>query len=289
MTHAYIPDAIREHRADHPEDRNIKMSAKIPKGSEVVVLESRSRQTAEATYRSLQQGVADRLIRDHQRTIDQIVKQYESDLSRAKIRLDELTDQRIFTVQEKLIQGEIDRGRGHLASLKDQAKLVEAEKKRLDETKKLLTQQATDVKAILATVSDRRTQAVSEVTDEARATTLLMLDSQIAESRARLGALEETVVYLAGKRTWDPTQAAGGYPARSGGAVGHDQRVWQQARKTPCGPRAGPRPSNNRPSTTSRSSSPVSALPRRSWPLRDRWIPWESGAPPSSHSTPCWA
>jgi hypothetical protein len=54
-----------------------------------------------------------------------------------------------------------------------------------------LTQQVADVKAILATVNDRRAQAVAEVTDEARAMTLLMLDSQIGDSRSRLGALEE--------------------------------------------------------------------------------------------------
>jgi hypothetical protein len=79
----------------------------------------------------------------------------------------------------------------HLASLKDQAKLIETEAKRLDETKKLLAQQVADVRAILAMANDRRAQAVAEATDEARAMTLLMIDSQIMDSRSRLGALEE--------------------------------------------------------------------------------------------------
>ena len=191
LTHAYIPDVLRAYHAEHPDGPRMKIDAKIPKGSEIVVLESRGPREAEPAHRALHEAVAERLIRDHRRTVDQILSQYESERSRAKLKLDELTDRRISIVQEQLLQGEIERGRLHLASLKDHAKLIETEAKRLDETKKLLAQQVADVRAVLATANDHRAQAVTEATDEARAMTLLMLDSQIMDSRSRLGALEE--------------------------------------------------------------------------------------------------
>jgi hypothetical protein len=191
LTHAYIPDVLRAYHADHPEGPRMKVDAKIPKGSQLVVLESRGPKNAEPVYRALHEATIDKLISDHRRAIDEILTQHTSERSRAAIKLDELADRRIFAVQEQLLQGEVERGRLHLASLKDQAKLIETEAKRLDETKKLLAQQVADVRAILAMANDRRAQAVAEATDEARAMTLLMIDSQIMDSRSRLGALEE--------------------------------------------------------------------------------------------------
>ena len=191
LTHAYIPDVLRAYRADHPEGRRVQVDAKIPKGSQLVVLESRGPKDAEPVYRALHEATIDKLIGDHRRTSDEILTQYASERSRAAIKLDELADRRIFAVQEKFLQGEIERGQLRLGSLRDQAGLIEAEAKRLDETKKLLTQQVADVRAVLATANDRRAKAVAEATDEARAMTLLMIDSQIMDSRSRLGALEE--------------------------------------------------------------------------------------------------
>ena len=178
-------------RAAHPEGRGVPISAKIPKNSELVVLESRAPREDESTSRSLHEAVVRRLITDHQRTVNQILAQYESELSRAKLKLDELADWRVFTVQEKLLQGEIDRGKLHLDALKDQTKLLETEVKRFDETRKLLTQQVAEARADLAAANNHRTQAVPEVTDGARAMALLMIDGQMMDGRSRLRALEE--------------------------------------------------------------------------------------------------
>ncbi len=191
LTHAYIPDVLRAYHADHPDGRRVQVDAKIPKGSQLVVLESRGPKDAEPVYRALHEATIDKLIRDHRRAIDEILTQHASERSRAAIKLDELTDRRIFAVQERFVQGEIERGRLRLGSLRDQATLIETETKRLDETKKLLAQQVADVRAVLVTANDRRAKAGAEATDEARAMTLLMIDSQIMDSRSRLGALEE--------------------------------------------------------------------------------------------------
>jgi hypothetical protein len=135
--------------------------------------------------------VAGRLVADHQRTADQTIRQYESELARAQLKLDELSDRRVFIVQEKLIQGDIERGKLRLASLKDQAALIETEAKRYEDTKKLLTQQVADLRADITSAANHRALAASEATDGARAMTLLMLDSQIVDSRSRLRTLEE--------------------------------------------------------------------------------------------------
>ncbi len=191
LTHAYIPDVVRTYHAEHPDGPRVKISAKIPKGSEVVVLESRGSRADEPAHRSLHEAVSERLVRDHQRTAVQIIRRYKSDLSRAKLKLEELSDRRVFAVQEKLLQGEIERGQLRLGALKDQASLIEGEAKRFDETKKLLTQQVADLRTDIASAMDHRGRAAPEATDGARAMTLLMLDSQIVDSRSRLRTLEE--------------------------------------------------------------------------------------------------
>ena len=117
--------------------------------------------------------------------------QYKAELARARVKLDELQDQRIFAVQEKALQGEIVRGKREVESLKDQATLLEAQQKRLDETKHRLGQQIAEAKALLAVATENRGRAVSEATDEAKAMTLLMIDSSIAESHSRVAGLEE--------------------------------------------------------------------------------------------------
>jgi len=188
---AYIPQTLRDYAERNQSPKRFKIDVRVPKGSELVMLESRGPADLASVYLLLQGAVADKLIRDHQRTIDQIDRQYKAELARARVKLDELQDQRIFTVQEKALQGEIARGKQRVESLKDQAKLIEAQQKRLDETKHLLAQQIAEAKAFLAVSGESRGKAVTEATDEAKAMTLLMIDSSIAESRSRVAGLEE--------------------------------------------------------------------------------------------------
>jgi len=188
---AYIPQTLRDYAESNQSPERFKIDVRVPKGSELVMLESRGPANLASVYLLLQGAVADKLIQDHQRTIDQIHRQYEAELARARMRLDELQDQRIFTVQEKALQGDIARGKQKIESLKDQAKLLETQQKRLDETKHLLGQQISESKALLAVVTENRGRAVNEATNEAKAMTLLMIDSSIAESRSRVAGLEE--------------------------------------------------------------------------------------------------
>ena len=241
LNQAYIPQTLRDYAEKNQSRERVRIDARVPKGSELVVLESRGPADLAPVYLLLQGAVADTLIQDHQRTIDQIDRQYKAELTRARVRLDELQDQRIFavqekalqgeiargkrkveslkdqatllqykaelsrahmrldelqdqrifTVQEKALQGEIARGKQRIESLKDQATLLEAQQKRLDETKSLLVQQIAEAKAIVAVAGESRGKAVTEATDEAKAMTLLMINSSIAESRSRVAGLEE--------------------------------------------------------------------------------------------------
>lgn len=193
LAHGYIPSTLQAYRDEHPEGPTVKITAKVPKGSEVIVLESRATRDAASTHRALHEHVFRRLIADHQRTTDQVIARYRSDLARATLKLEELADRRVFIVQEKLLQGDVERGQLRLEALRDQATLIETEAKRFDETKKLLTQQVADLRADIASATQHRTRATSEATDGASAMTLLMLDSQIVDSRSRLRTLEERV------------------------------------------------------------------------------------------------
>jgi len=81
-----------------------------------------------------------------------------------------------------------------LEELKDQERLLMASDKRLNDVVKMVTRQLEEAKQDLATAENSRKRSVKEATNEARAMTLLMLDSGIKSQRERVANLEERLV-----------------------------------------------------------------------------------------------
>jgi capsular polysaccharide biosynthesis protein len=162
---SYIPLVQHEYLTNHPEDDNVyKLSARIPKGSEIVVLQSKGAEEHATAFITLQQGVVDKVKKDHQRIVDVLRKEAEIERNKAQSKLDEL---------------------------KDEASVLRAKEKRLNDMVQLLTKQIEDTKAHLAKVNQNRARAVGEAKNEAKAMTLLMLDSDIQQQRERLAQLQE--------------------------------------------------------------------------------------------------
>jgi hypothetical protein len=162
---SYIPLAQHEFNLTHPDNTNVfKITARIPKGSEIVVLESKGTQTDSEILKTLQQSVVDKVKQDHQRIIGTLRQEVEIERNVAKSKLEEL---------------------------KDEVKLVNAKQKRLNDMSQLLKNQIEDTKKYIANVTDSRLKAANEVNNEATAMTLLMLDTDIQQQRERLAQLEE--------------------------------------------------------------------------------------------------
>ena len=165
---SYIPLVIHDYFKAHPEEdkKNYEIKARIPKGSQIVVLESKGAESESPVYLKLHQDVVDMVKRDHQRIIGIVKKEVENERNEAISKLNEL---------------------------KDEGGLIAAREKRTHELDLLLNGQIKQIQEQLVKVESSRQKAVKEATNEAKAMTLLMLDSDIEKRRERLSELQERV------------------------------------------------------------------------------------------------
>ena len=165
---SYIPFVQLQYRNQDQSDEKIyRISARVPKGSQLVVLESNGVESVSEIYKDLQQRVVNEVKKDHKRIIEVIRKELEIARNEAVNQLEEL---------------------------KDHEKLLLARSERLSEIVKLVTRQVEEAKQDLTTAENSRKRSVKEATNEAKAMTLLMLDSGIKDQRERLAKLEERLI-----------------------------------------------------------------------------------------------
>ena len=131
------------------------------------------------------------LIDSHGKQIAISKKQYEILAQRAKLILKELEDPKIFALDENTIKGTIESVQSDLDGLDDQKTILLTQKKGLKETRKLLLDEIVQIEKNLKVSYAERGRAVSEVKDEAKAMTFLMLSSGIQKDENRLAALRE--------------------------------------------------------------------------------------------------
>lgn len=165
---SYIPLARQRYLKAHAdEDRAFNVEARIPKGSQLIVLESTAREQDRPVYQELQAQVVQDLVADHNR---------------------------VFNIIRSGAELEKQRAVGALDVLKDGEQFLLAELKRTDQSAALLKQQIADANGLIEEAQKNRAKAVGEARDEAKAMTLLMLDNEIQQSRVRLGTLDERLL-----------------------------------------------------------------------------------------------
>ena len=162
---SYIPFVQLQYRNENLDNEKIyTISARVPKSSQIIVLESKGGEEQEAIYKDLQQRVINQVQNDHKRILEVIRKELEISHSDAVNKLEEL---------------------------KDTARLLESREKRLSSIAELIISQIEDAKKDLALAEKNRQRSVKEATNEAKAMTLLMLDNEVQQQRQRLANLEE--------------------------------------------------------------------------------------------------
>lgn len=162
INEAYIPYVLE--RLAQEQAEGYRIAARIPKDSEVIVLESKAPETKGVTIINLQKQVVDHVKRNHQR---------------------------VFDIIKKEINVELDKSKNKLSALQDRHKVLIADLERLDHASKLLTDQIKNLKALVADAIGYRKKARTQTGDETRAMTLLMIDNEIQQNNLRLAALEE--------------------------------------------------------------------------------------------------
>lgn len=162
---SYIPLAQQDYFDQHSEQESVvKIDVRVPKNSQIIVLSSKGPDDQGDIHKALQQSVVDRLKKDHGRIIDVIRKETEILQHQAAAKLEEL---------------------------KDANELIMARGKRLNNFAELLTKQAEEARKDLLQVKNNRQKSVKEATNEAKAMTLLMLDSEIRNYRELLAEIDE--------------------------------------------------------------------------------------------------
>ena len=162
---SYIPLARQQYLTQHPEMGNVpKIDARVPKGSQIIVLSSKGPESADVDHKSVQQAVVDMVQQDHDRIVNVLRKETEIQQNKAVAKLEEL---------------------------KDAATLIQAREKRLGDISTLLAKQAKEVRSDLARAKSDRAKAIKQTKDESRALTLMMLDSGMQQYRQRLAKIDE--------------------------------------------------------------------------------------------------
>lgn len=162
---SYIPLARQQYLAKHGELGGVpRIEARIPKGSQIIVLSSKGSESDSAAHKMVQQAVVVMVKKDHGRIVDVMRKETEILQNKATAKLEEL---------------------------KDEATLIQAREKRLGDISTLLAGQAKDVRGDLARAQADRAKAVRQTKDEAQALTLMMLDNSMQQYRQRLAEIDE--------------------------------------------------------------------------------------------------
>ncbi|NOZ53502.1 MAG: hypothetical protein GXP08_10245 [Gammaproteobacteria bacterium] len=165
---SYVPLVQLQYSKQYLNDNRVyQISARVPKESLLIVLESKGLEEDGDTYKQLQQLVVDEVKKDHQRILEIIRKELE--ISR-NVAINELEE------------------------LKDNHKLLLAREKRLDEVTLLLKQQIEGAKKDLEHAENNRQRSIKEAINAEKAMTLLILDADVHKQRERIANLEERLI-----------------------------------------------------------------------------------------------
>jgi len=215
---SYIPQALHDFTQAQEDDSGYKVEGRIPKGSELIVLEAKAPEEDGAAYLTIMQTVIDKVESDHRRVSAVIRSNLKTQLLKARLALDNLTDPSTLAVEKRALESKLLKARLELerlkdprtlalpkkdlqtrkakvektlADLRDKETLLKARYQRLDEADKLLKQQIADLRAQIDAANSRRAKAIANLTSEASAMTMLMIDNELQQNRTRLAALEE--------------------------------------------------------------------------------------------------
>lgn len=162
---SYIPQQRDRYLSAHPDSRDtFDVTARVPRGSQLIVLESKATAQNADALQQIQGQVVQALVADHARIFEDHRRATELSKQRAE------RDLEVLAGKEAILRGRIER---------------------LQQTAQLLGQQIADTGTLIEDATKNRARAVTEARDEARAMTLLMLDNEVRENRAHLAKLQK--------------------------------------------------------------------------------------------------
>lgn len=160
----YIPAVLSDYANNNPDADLFEITARVPKGSDLVVVEAKEKESNAELIKSLEGAVVDLIKMDHSRIIELVKSDFQADLEKKKRALESVQE------QQKMLLSDLERN-----------KVLST----------LLERQVADVKSLMDDAISSRKKARGSVGDATSAMTLLMIDNEIDQNRKRLAGLEE--------------------------------------------------------------------------------------------------
>ena len=167
LNESYIPFISQQRLQAEPDARQIRVSAEIPKDSNLILMRSEGDLADQEIHFSVHKQILDRLAQDHNPVVDVVKLSMENDLNRVRNQLDKL---------------------------KDEALSLQAQGKRLDEQEILLKEQLRDMQKLIDGSESNRNKALTEVEGEAKAMTLMLIDTETKKYMDREGEIKERLL-----------------------------------------------------------------------------------------------
>ncbi len=218
LTETYIPLTLNEYSHETgPNATPIEVSATTPPDSSLILLESIGTQDTRDTHIDIHHRVLKRITDDHDKlllaprqAINDHITQLEFELAKLKapnyyqLQLDRhkeklalaqqtltnLTDTRLTDVSEKELNKNIADAEARLVSIIRNNELLKERLAQIDEQKKLIRQEIQELESFILEYTATRSKAGTEATDEAKAMTILLIDSSIQKTQQRLSNLK---------------------------------------------------------------------------------------------------
>lgn len=189
---SYIPMIRGRFAAEGRLDKaSVGLSVSIPKGSNLLILESKGPLENQEIHREVHKATLTALQEDHRQLTGDLKKRLETALAKASLKLAEMEDPRLFAIREKELNDQVDNSKRNLENLAEKRTMITASIKELDKLKIMLEGESQKIRETIEKYLIIRAQAAKEANNAANAMTLLMMDNQIQQNQTRLQSIQE--------------------------------------------------------------------------------------------------
>lgn len=191
LKEGYIPRILEQAVTKSGNTKDYRLQVKNPKGSNLVVIEANGPLRDESIYLQLINDAAQALVQNHDKILAPVEARLSTQLELAKLELERIRDDRIFTVKMNGVKQKIATAGYALSALKDQRRIIEGRYKYIDIENELTKKQLQETESTLKTALKNRATAIKQSGNPATAVTLLVFGSEIQHYQNRIAAHDQ--------------------------------------------------------------------------------------------------
>ena len=198
LENTYVPESIRLYQEELQQEdgrsHRLTVNVRSPRDTDLVILTSTGPEELGKFYIPLQNRILARLVEDHERDTELERTRLENELQQARIRMEELEDERVLRVERNRLENKISEAENKLASLEDQEKLLTAELENLTVQEELIRNRLNELEEFVAQARERRARAQQQAQGGTDSMALMLIDNELQRDIDRQTTLEERLL-----------------------------------------------------------------------------------------------